>query len=296
MSALNGWIILDKPLNITSAAAVGRVKRLLKPKKIGHGGTLDPLASGILPLALGEATKLFNYVAANEKGYRFTIQFGEARTTDDAEGEVIETSSVFPREEQVIPVLKQFEGEILQTPPAFSAIKVDGKRAYDMARAGEEVTLKARPIQIYKLLFLNMESHSSASFEVTCGKGTYVRSLARDIAQALGTVGYVSALRRIQVGRFSEKDAISLDSLEEMVHKGAPNEYLHPIASVLDDIPALKLEASQVADLKQGRVVKLLPTQTTPEGIVLCMDGDTPQGLANREADTLKVVRNFNLV
>lgn len=293
-NSLNGWIILDKPLGITSAAAVGQVKRLLKPKKIGHGGTLDPLASGILPLALGEATKLFDYVASNEKAYRFTIHFGQSRTTDDAEGEVTATSDVIPTPAQIQAILPQFIGEIQQVPPVFSAIKMGGKAAYARARAGETVEMVARPVKIHKLLFLNMESTDKAVFEVHCGKGTYVRSLARDMALALGSVGYVAALRRTKVGRFDEAHAISLDSLEELVHKSGAN-WLHPIASVLDDIPAFSLDAVQAAILRHGQVLHLPPHQYLADGLVLCVLDAQPQGLARAEKGSLMVVRNFNL-
>ncbi len=206
-------MILDKPLGISSAKAVAEVKRLLKCKKIGHGGTLDPLASGILPLAIGEATKAFDYIASSTKQYRFTIRFGEERDTDDAEGQVIATTDVFPTREQIEAVLPHFIGAISQTPPGFSALKVDGQRAYKLARAGEVVEMTARTIEVFALVLdaVSLNDQGTvfgATLTVTCGKGTYVRSLARDIGRKVNSLGYVSMLRRTAVGKFNEKQAI----------------------------------------------------------------------------------------
>ena len=291
----HGWLILDKPLGITSAQAVARVKRILKPKKIGHGGTLDPLASGILPLALGEATKTFAYVVAHQKGYRFTIHFGESRSTDDAEGEITATSDVRPSREAIEAVLPLFLGEITQIPPIYSAVKIDGERAYARARAGEEIAMPPRQVRIDSLSVLEC-SGQEASFEVECGGGTYVRSLARDISQSLGAVGYVSALRRTRVGNFSEKHAISLDSLEEMVHGAAPFALL-PIAQVLDDIPARTIAAAKVSDLRQGKTISSPHAASAqPPMRVLCLDESGTAIAIGEESDgLLKPVRVFQL-
>lgn len=259
----NGWLVLDKPLGMSSAQAVGAVKRLLRPKKIGHGGTLDPLASGILPLALGEATKAFQYVAANEKAYHFTVRWGESRTTDDAEGDVVERSDARPTQEQIEAALPDFIGEIMQAPPDFSAIKVAGQRAYAKARAGEAVALPPRPVMVHSLILLNCPDGDHAEFEMRCGKGTYVRSIARDLGRSLGCFGYVSALRRTEVGKFDEACAISLEKLEELVHSAALNEQLLPISSVLDDIPAVELDASAAHRLTCGNPVMLPPASFT---------------------------------
>lgn len=257
----HGWLVLDKPLGISSAHAVAKVKRLLKPTKIGHGGTLDPLASGILPLALGEATKAFTFVASNEKSYDFTATWGEARNTDDAEGEVTARSEKRPTEADIKAVLPQFVGTIMQVPPAFSALHIDGKRAYAMARAGEEVNLAARPVVVHALELLSVENGVSASFRVACGKGTYVRAIARDLGEKLGCHAYISALRRTRVGNFTEKGAISLEKLEVLLHSAAPNEWLLPISSVLDDIPALELDSEAALRLGHGNPVNLPPAE-----------------------------------
>lgn len=287
----NGWLVLDKPLGITSAQAVGRVKRLLNPKKIGHGGTLDPLASGILPLALGEATKAFQFVAANTKTYRFTVVWGSERTTDDMEGEITLTNPHRPTEAEILDALPYFTGDILQAPPAFSAIKIDGERAYDRARAGEELVMEARPVHVETLRLIE-RSHDAASFEMTCGKGTYVRSIARDLGRALGCYGHVTMLRRTQVGKFHENNAISLEKLEELVHSAAVNERLLPIASVLDDIPAVELDPASARRLSQGQTISL--PFPMPEGTIVQVHCDGRLTLiAKAEEGELKTVRVF---
>ncbi len=260
---IHGWINLYKPYGLGSTSAVSAVKRILRPAKIGHAGTLDPLAEGVLPLALGEATKTVPYMMDARKTYEFSVVWGEARSTDDAEGEVIETSDVRPSEEEIQAILPQFSGKITQTPPAFSAIKVDGKRAYDLARAGEAVELKSRAVEIFSLTHVTRaeQPEECATFRVCCSKGTYVRSLARDIAHSLGTVGYVSYLKRSAVGPFCEADAISLDFLEDFVHKAASlqdilaSEWLLPCSDALDDIPALTLDATAEKALRHGQFI-----------------------------------------
>ncbi len=255
---MHGWLILDKPLGITSARAVDKVKRLLKPAKIGHAGTLDPLASGVLPLALGEATKTVSYIMDHRKSYRFRVMWGQERSTGDAEGEVTGTHPKHPERAEIEAVLPDFHGVILQTPPAYSAIKLGGKRAYALARAGEAVEMQAREVRVDDLKLIDCPP-DSAEFTVECGKGTYVRSLAVDMARALGTLGYVSELRRLSVGKFSETHAISLEKLEEVVHKGGLANWLQPVESVLDDIPAWELDSTDAQSLAHGGMLALPP-------------------------------------
>lgn len=258
--AVSGWINLDKPLDMTSTQAVGKIRRLLNAQKVGHAGTLDPLATGILPIALGEATKTIPYMQDRKKTYTFSITWGEQRDTDDAEGQVIATSDHRPSEEDILTLLPKYIGEIEQIPPLFSAIKVNGARAYDLARAGQIPDLKSRIVYI-ETLSLTACRQDKADFEMTCGKGTYVRSLARDIAEDLGTKGYVSALRRTRVGPFTTKDAISLDKLEQMDYVSARTTGLLPIQSVLDDIPALPLKQQEVATLRNGQKLAFISKQ-----------------------------------
>lgn len=301
-NALHGWINLYKPAGMTSAQAVGAVKRILRPQKIGHAGTLDPLAEGVLPLALGEATKTVPYLVDARKRYVFTICWGEFRTTDDAEGEATETSDVRPAREQIESILPRFTGGIRQTPPAFSAIKVDGKRAYDLARAGEAVALRAREVVIETLEFLPSSAGEEASFRVTCSKGTYIRSLARDMARTLGTAGYVSYLKREAVGDFCAERAISLDFLEKMRHNSGvsvlpdPEGWLFPLTKALDDIPALAVDKSTADALRHGRFI---PDRYAVEGAELVAyegsDLNKPIGIVERRGSELKPKRLFNL-
>lgn len=277
--AINGWINLHKPLGITSADAVNKVKWLIKPQKIGHAGTLDPLATGVLPLALGEGTKCVNLLMDAKKTYEFAVTFGERRSTDDAEGEVVATSTTIPTEAQIRAILPQFTGPITQLPPIFSALKVAGKRAYDLARAGEEVVLQPRLITIYALELIAPPpacggGSATAHFRATVSKGTYIRSLGRDIAQALGSEGYISRLHRAAVGPFTDEQAISLDFLAESVHNAAPSEglplWLTPLEAALDDIPALALGSGQFNQLRHGqRVMLATPTPDAPQIAVL---------------------------
>lgn len=249
---ISGWINLNKPEGVTSNDAVMMVKRALGFPKIGHAGTLDPLASGILPIALGEATKLVQYMMDDDKVYLFTVTWGEQRTTDDREGDVIATSDIRPTAEHIRAVLPEFTGTILQKPPAFSAIKVDGKRAYDLARAGEDLDLAARPVDVYELELVT-QTESTATLRCVCGKGTYVRSLARDIAEKLGTKGYVSYLCRENVGPFSLADAISLDFFRETTDKDTLESNVLPVQTVLDDIPVLAVNDTEATRLKNGQ-------------------------------------------
>lgn len=298
---VNGWINLDKPLNLTSTQAIGRLRRFFSPQKIGHAGTLDPLATGILPIAMGEATKTIPYIQDADKTYQFTITWGQQRSTDDAEGEVIATSDVRPNTDQITAALPQFIGRIQQTPPQFSAIKIDGQRAYDLARAGQSVDIKSREVDIHSITLLS-HSADSATLEMTCGKGTYVRSLARDLAISLDTVGYVSMLRRTRVGCFAEKDAISLAILEEMHDSSTLSEALLPIDSALDDILALSIDKKEAADLKNGRAlrfvsksdyhrIEMIPDNTD----CLANFNGKPVAIIKKDKADIKPVRVFNI-
>ena len=258
---VSGWINLDKPLGMTSTQAVTRARRLLGAQKAGHAGTLDPLATGILPIALGEATKTVPFLMDADKAYRFTVAWGRSTATCDAEGETIAASDVRPAPEAAAAALCGFIGEIQQVPPAFSAIKVDGERAYDLARRGVEVELKARPVVIHAARVACVPDADHLEIEIECGKGTYVRSLARDLAAELGACGHVSQLRRTRVGRFSEADSISVETLEDFCNRGAGLEALLPVETALDDIPALAMTQEDAFRLSQGRAVVLLPRQ-----------------------------------
>jgi tRNA pseudouridine55 synthase len=253
---LHGWLVIDKPGGITSARAVALVKRATGAK-VGHAGTLDPLATGILPLALGEATKTVQCLAAWRKQYRFRIRWGYATDTDDREGRIIAETAAHPSEAEIVAALPAFTGAILQRPPAYSAIKLGGKRAYALARAGNPPELSARPVEITELRLLATSDPENADFAATVGEGTYIRALARDLAQALGTLGHIVELRRTAVGRFGESQAISLDSAVALGHSLAASEHLLPIETVLDDIPALAVTAAEAARLRHGQ--RILP-------------------------------------
>ena len=299
---LHGWIILDKPVGLGSTQAVGAVKRILReagePKtKIGHGGTLDPLASGVLPIALGEATKLCGRMLGATKGYDFTITFGEETDTLDGEGEVVATSKGRPALEQVKAVLPRFTGEIEQMPPAYSALKIQGKAAYARARAGEDVELKARSVSVYELKLLSPgeargEELDEITLSATVSKGTYIRSLARDIAHALNSVGHVTMLRRTRAGPFGLESAISLDFLEEAAKARALTRTVLPLTAALDDIPALPVTSRQAEMLRQGQRLVGFPA---PPGLCMVMLEGTPVALVEASADGLRVVRGFNL-
>ena len=249
---IHGWLAIDKPLEISSNNVVGKVRWLTNAQKVGHGGTLDPLASGILPLAFGEATKTVSYVMDGSKTYRFTVCWGESRNTDDAEGVAVDTSDKRPSIDEIIAILPDFLGVIEQIPPIFSALKIDGQRAYKLAREDADIKMTARNVQIDRLELIECPDSDHAIFEVDCGKGTYVRSLGRDFGVKLGCFGYISALRRTKVGPFDEKCAISLDSLEDIVHSDALLNSLLAIETVLDDIPALALREEEARKIRQG--------------------------------------------
>src|SRR3954451_20440262 len=259
---VHGWIVLDKAVGMTSTQAVGAIKRLFSCKRAGHAGTLDPLASGCLPIALGEATKTVPFVMDGTKLYRFTVQWGEQRDTDDAQGRVVAVSDARPDRSAIEALIPQYTGTISQVPPQYSAIKIDGERAYDLARDGETVDLVARPVEIHRLELVDLPDADTTLFEAECGKGTYVRSLARDIGQALGCMGHIKALRREAVGSFGENDMISLEQLTALCHRAAAGEAsladaLMPVETALDDIPALAVSRADAARLARGQAVLL---------------------------------------
>jgi tRNA pseudouridine55 synthase len=258
---VSGWICLDKPYDLTSTHAVSRIRRIFNAQKAGHAGTLDPLATGVLPIALGEATKTVPFLMDADKTYRFTIAWGTTTASFDREGAVTATSDVRPSRAAAEAALPAFVGEIQQVPPAFSAVKVDGERAYDLARAGETVELKARPVVIHSARVTDAPDADHLEIEINCGKGTYVRSLVRDLSVALGACGHVSQLRRTRVGGFGEQTAITLEILDELLHKRALLGALLPVETALDDIPALAVTAEDAFRLKQGRSIVLVPRQ-----------------------------------
>lgn len=292
----NGWIILDKPHGLGSTQAVAAVKRNLRAAgygkvKVGHGGTLDPLATGILPIAVGEATKLAGRMLDASKEYAFTARFGEETDTLDLEGKVIATSDVRPARDEIAAILPRFTGPIEQVPPAYSAILIDGERAYDRARAGEAVEMKSRSVTIHSLTVEHF-GDGEITLIAHVSKGTYIRSLARDIAHALGTVGHVTMLRRLRAGPFGLAQAISLDKLND-VGKGAPLEHiLLPLEAGLVDIPALDLTPEQARAVRQGRVLDGLPYH---DGLYWVRSGTVPVALVELSGSSLSVVRGFNL-
>ena len=296
---MHGWIILDKPVGLGSTQAVAAVKRALRdaglPRlKVGHGGTLDPLASGVLPVAVGEATKLAGRLLDSDKVYAFTIRFGEETDTLDAEGQVIARSDVRPLREAVDALLPRFTGPIDQVPPAYSALKVDGERAYDRARAGQSVTLASRRVTIHDLEVNDVASSCPEDITLVAhvAKGTYIRALARDIAQALGTVGHVTMLRRLKAGPFTLGRAIALDKLTEHAKARALEPLFLPLRAGLDDIPALALTPAQAGLLRQGQVVAGI---AAPDGQCFAMLDAVPVALVEARAGSLRVVRGFNL-
>ncbi|MDP6709369.1 MAG: tRNA pseudouridine(55) synthase TruB [Alphaproteobacteria bacterium] len=290
---LNGWIVLDKPEGLTSTRAVAAVKRLFDAAKAGHAGTLDPLATGILPIALGEATKVVARIVDSTKEYRFELRWGEERDTDDADGAVVATSERRPSPAEVAAVLPRFLGEIEQTPPVYSAIKVAGERAYDLAREGRPAELAPRQVRIDRFERLDDGADPErARFLVACGKGAYIRALARDLGRLLDCRAYVSALRRTRVGPFSEAEAISLDNLQALRHKGALDDALRPVEAALADIPALTVTGSEAARLKSGQAVRV---PSTMQGTVCAMVDGRPVALALIESGEVRPVRVFNL-
>jgi len=299
---VNGWIVIDKPAGLTSTQVVGRVRRTLDAKKAGHGGTLDPLATGLLPIALGEATKTVAYVMDGMKTYRFTLRWGQATSTDDAEGEVIEEGNRRPGAAEVEEVLPEFLGVIDQVPPTYSAVKIAGRRAYDLARAEADFELGPRRVLIERLDLVSLDDADHATFEVRCGKGAYMRSLARDIGRSLDSPAHIVALRRTTVGPFSESDAISLESLDALGHSAAASEHLLPVEAALDDIPALDLTETEANCLRRGQAVSFLArahrerVRDLTSGATICaMSAGRPVALARFEDGGIRPVRVLNL-
>ncbi len=296
MTGLHGWMVIDKAEGPTSAAVVGRLRHALRAAghgrvKIGHGGTLDPLATGVLPVALGEATKLAGLLLNGSKAYRVVVAFGAATATDDAEGPVVAQSDVRPGEDAIRAVLPRFAGRIRQRPPAYSALKVDGRRAHARARAGEQLELAEREVTIHALELVACDAET-ATLSVRCSKGTYVRSLARDLALALGTVGHVRALRRTAAGPFSLADARPLDKWLELVHRRAAEQALLPLTAGLDDIPVLSVDTRQALALRRGQSLKGLRLDS---GLYFATLGPVPVALVRVAAGEAVVLRGFNL-
>ena len=287
--------MLDKPYGLGSTLAVGKVRRIFTAQKAGHAGTLDPLATGILPIALGEATKTVPFMMDAKKGYEFTLTFGANTDTWDTEGEVTKTSEHRPNEADILKALPHFVGAIEQTPPRFSAIKVDGKRSYDLARGGQVVALKSRKVHVERFELLSYDGEQ-ASFEVACGKGTYIRSLARDMAAALGTCGHVTALRRTRVGPFTLEASFSLDALEQLCHRGGVSGALRPVETALDDIPVLAITEQESIELKHGRAIAISSSKTAAESaMILAMLGETAIALCEPAEGHWAPKRVFNI-
>jgi len=296
---LDGWLIIDKPTGPTSTDVVNKVRRRFDAQKAGHGGTLDPLATGVLPIAFGAATKTVPYVMDGTKLYRFTLRFGEARDTDDAEGAVTATSEVRPSDAEIERELAAFRGAIMQVPPAYSAVKVAGERAYDMAREGRPAVLEPRPARVDRFELIERQDADTALFEVQSGKGVYMRSLARDLALACGTLGHIAALRRLRVGPFTEAMAIPLDKVLATDDTApASPDLLLPVATALADIPALALTEAEASDLSHGQAISLvhlmgrIPGTADPDGgLARAMAGSRVIGLCRLENGWLKPER-----
>ncbi|MBI3418739.1 MAG: tRNA pseudouridine(55) synthase TruB [Proteobacteria bacterium] len=304
---VSGWVVLDKPAGWSSTQAVGKVRWCFNAEKAGHGGTLDPFATGVLPIALGEATKLMPYVLEGDKSYRFTIRWGEARDSDDLTGKIIQNSDKRPRVEEIISAVSKFVGEISQIPPQFSALHVDGERAYDLARQGKEVLLQPRQVRIDHFNYIHSPSVDEAEFEVDCGKGTYIRALARDLGKVLGCFGHVSALKRVKSGPFTMENAISTEKLvekaEEFRQKGAClkefQAFVMPLAAALDDIPAVIVSEHEARKLRQGQGIPLHPLRIIEPmrtaKMVVAKDALGLVALTQLKWEGLQPVRVFNV-
>jgi tRNA pseudouridine55 synthase len=296
---IHGWLCLDKPEGMTSTEAVARVRRATGAAKVGHGGTLDPLATGVLPIAMGEATKTVAYAMEGRKHYRFTARLGEARTTDDAEGEILATSDRRPTSAEIAAALPAFVGVIQQVPPRFAAVRVEGQRAYDLARRGEAVELPPRTVQIDRFALVERTDPDHATFELVCGRGTYVRALIRDLGDQLGCFGHVSALRRLRVGPFLLEDAVPLPALERLVADDALPQALLPVGAALADLPALSLTQPQVERLRSGQTIRVAPGllvgEPDADATVRAMAAGRMVALARLHGGELSPVRVFNL-
>lgn len=303
---IHGWLVVDKESGMTSAQAVGCARRSLGAQKAGHAGTLDPLATGVLPIALGEATKTVPYVIDGAKSYQFTVCFGVSRDTDDLDGAIVETSDFRPDNVMILDALPQFTGVISQVPPLYSAIKINGQRSYQRARAGTTELPPPRSVEIKRFELVGRPNQDCAIFEVDCGKGTYIRSLARDLGKSLGTVAHVSKLRRTQCGPFHQKDAISLAKLAKSVLCAPPQEVLLSVTAALDDIPALAVTETQTGYLRNGRAVRVRSGDTIfvdanqlgalQEGdVLLAVSGKNPVALVRLEGEEIWPTRVLNL-
>jgi tRNA pseudouridine55 synthase len=296
---IHGWLCLDKPAGMTSTAAVSRVRRITRAQKVGHGGTLDPLATGVLPIAMGEATKTVAYAMEGRKHYRFTARLGEARTTDDAEGEILATSEHRPTTAEIAAALPAFVGQIEQVPPRFAAVKVGGERAYDLARRGELVQLPPRTVLVERFDLVERPDPDHVTFDLLCGRGTYVRALVRDLGERLGCLGHVVALRRLQVGPFRIEDAVALTALEQLVADDALPQALLPVGVALSDLPALSLTQPQVDRLRAGQTIRVAPGllvgEPDADATVRAMAAGRMIALARLHGSELSPVRVFNL-
>ena len=294
---IHGWLCVDKPTAMTSTHVVNVIKRATNAQKVGHGGTLDPLATGVLPIAMGDATKTVMYVMDARKGYEFTIKFGEATDTDDSDGVVIARSDVRPTSAQIEAALAAFRGAIMQRPPIYAAVKIDGERAYDLARRGEEVILEERPIRIDTLDLVSIDESGSAVMAMTCGKGAYVRSLARDLGEALGSLAHVTQLRRTGVGPFKAEDSVRLEDLEAIIAEENLPQVLVPVTTALAGIPALAVTEPQAHRLSAGQPIAALPHmiegELGPEPMVRAMWGGRLVALTRFEEGELQPVRVF---
>ncbi len=300
--SIHGWLVIDKPLGVSSAAVVGKVRRSASGAKTGHAGTLDPLATGVLPVALGEATKTMAFAMDGRKRYRFAVRFGEQRDTDDGEGAVVAESAVRPTAAAIEAVLPRFCGRIDQVPPAYSAVKIDGRRAYALARAQEPVTLASRTVIVDTMTLIACPDADHAVFEVGAGKGVYMRALARDLALACGTVGHIAWLRRLSVGPFEEAHALPLERIEAMASLEELQQLLLPVSAALADIPALALTAAEARRLQQGRPVPALPVARrssfkgiTGNAVFCAMTENKPVALAEIKGGEIRPVRVLNL-
>jgi tRNA pseudouridine55 synthase len=296
---IHGWLSLDKPDGMTSTEAVARVRRITQAAKVGHGGTLDPLATGVLPIALGEATKTVAYIVNGRKHYRFTARLGEARSTDDREGEITAQSLARPETDAIEQALPAFVGTIEQVPPRFAAIKVDGERAYDLARRGEPVALAARTVEIERLALVERADPDHVTLDLVCGRGTYVRAVVRDLGERLGCFAHVVALRRLQVGPFRAEQAISLDTLAQLVADDALPQALVSLPAALQEMPALALTGPQAERLRAGQKVRVAPDLVigppTEDGTVRAMAAGEMVALARLQGGQLSPLRVFNL-
>lgn len=289
---VNGWLILDKPVGLTSTQAVSRLKRIFNAKKAGHAGTLDPLASGILPVAFGEATKTVPFVQDGEKAYRFTVRWGIETDSDDADGKPVRTSDLRPAPDQIAALLPEFTGTIMQTPPAFSAIKIAGERAYDLARDGEEVVLQPRPITIHSLELVSA-TQDEAVLDAECGKGTYVRAIARDLGRLLGCFGHVTALRRTRVGPFAEEDTVTLAELE--AENAQPLDDLLSVEAGLSEVACVVVDRDAAARLRRGQSLILRGREAPAEGLAYAACGGVPVAFGAVQGGELVPSRVFNL-